>query len=243
MSCGKLTAAILAGGLGTRLRGVVADRPKPLAMVCGRPFLTFLLDQLAGTGVQQVVLCTGYRGEQIRSAFGARYRNLSLVYSPEPAPRGTGGALRQAMSMLNSQTILVMNGDSYCGLDFDTFLGHHEKAGARASIGLTHVSDMERYGRVVVDEACCVTRFEEKGAVTGAGWINAGLYLLDRDLIAAIEPNVAVSLEREVFPAQIGTGLWAWKIGGRFLDIGTPASYEQANEFFASGAVGGTTTP
>src|SRR5438094_528454 len=92
-----LEAVILAGGLGTRLRSAVADRPKVMAEVCGRPFLAHLLDQLAGQGVRRVVLCTGYRGEQVEAAFGDAYGALALDYSPEPEPLGTGGALRLAL--------------------------------------------------------------------------------------------------------------------------------------------------
>src|SRR5437899_2628493 len=114
MSNNSLSAAILVGGLGTRLRGIVADRPKVLAEVRGRPFLAYLLDQLVASGFQDVVLCTGYRSEQVKEVFGDGYGPLRIVYSEETVPLGTAGALRLALPLLQSETILVMNGDSFC---------------------------------------------------------------------------------------------------------------------------------
>src|SRR5690349_11866919 len=107
------TALILAGGLGTRLRSVVADVPKVLAPVHGRPFLACLLDQLADAGLTHAVLCTGYRADLVAAAFGTKYRNLTLDYSEETEPLGTGGALRLAIDRARSQTVLAMNGDSF----------------------------------------------------------------------------------------------------------------------------------
>src|SRR5437879_601155 len=109
-----VTAAILAGGLGTRLRSVIADRPKVLAPVGGRPYLTYLLDQLAKAAVREVVLLTGYGAEQVRDALGATYAGMRLVHAAEPAPLGTAGALRHALPHLRSPAVLLMNGDSYC---------------------------------------------------------------------------------------------------------------------------------
>ena len=89
-----ITAAILAGGLGTRLRPALDDRPKVLAPVSGRPFLTYLLDMLQAASVRRVVLLTGYKGEQVEAALGGYYQGMTLVYSAESSPLGTGGALR-----------------------------------------------------------------------------------------------------------------------------------------------------
>src|SRR5438132_551209 len=117
---GKLSgvrAAILAGALGTRLRPVIADCPKVLADVLGRPFLTYLLDQLAAAAVEEVVLLTGHQGDQVDDMVGDSYAGMRVVYSKEPRALGTAGALRWAMSKLSRRTILLMNGDSYCGVD------------------------------------------------------------------------------------------------------------------------------
>jgi NDP-sugar pyrophosphorylase family protein len=228
------TAAILAGGLGTRLRGVVADRPKVLAEVLGRPFLAFLLDQLEAAGVARVVLCTGYRGEQVRAAFGTSYGALRLAYSQEPGPLGTGGALRMALPLLPCEPVLVMNGDSYCSADFQELWSWHLSRAAEATLLLSHVSDTTRYGRVQVQANGQVLRFDEKADAEGPGWISAGIYLLGRSLMLEIPQDRAVSLEREVFPAWIGRGLYGHRSQGRLLDIGTPESYAAAEQFFAS---------
>ncbi len=232
-SLAGLTAALLVGGLGTRLRAAVSDRPKVLAPVRGRPFLAYLLDQVAACGVTRAVLCTGYRGEQVREAFGDSYGTLALVYSQEPEPRGTAGALAFARPYLDGERVLVMNGDSYCAADFDALGRRHAAGAAAATIVLAHVEDTSRYGSMQVDAEDRVLRFQEKGGTSGPGWINAGIYLLARAFLAAIPPDGAVSIERDLFPRFLGRGLRGMRTGGRFIDIGTPASYAAAETFFA----------
>jgi NDP-sugar pyrophosphorylase family protein len=230
----SLTAAILVGGLGTRLRSVLADRPKVLAEVHGRPFLSYLLDQLADAGLRTVVLCTGYMGQKVQAAFGDCYRGLRLIYSQEAAPMGTGGALRFAVEHIVSPTALVLNGDSYCQADLAGFWNVHYGTGARATLVLAHVDDASRFGQVDLDEAGQVVRFQEKDAGGGPGWINAGIYLIDKGWIAGIPAGTPVSLERESFPGWIGQRLYGWRSYGRFLDIGTPESYRDAEQFLAA---------
>jgi NDP-sugar pyrophosphorylase family protein len=229
------TAVVLAGGLGTRLHSVVSDCPKGLAQVGGRPFLTFLLDQLDAAGVRRAVLCTGYLGEQVKETFGDKYRGLHLLYSQEHSPLGTGGALRLAVPVLASDPVLVLNGDSYCEADLAALPDWRREHRAKATLLLTHVPDTQRYGRVTIDEQGAVLAFEEKGTVVGPGWINAGIYVLSHRLLLTIPGTGTVSLEREVFPAWIGHGLFGCPGDGRFLDIGTPESYGAAEEFFTSG--------
>ena len=229
----SVTAAILSGGLGTRLRPVVADRPKVMAEVAGRPFVTFLLDQLSDAGIRKVVVCTGYLGEQIRRAFGEAYDDMALVYSQESSPLGTAGALGLAMPLFASRSVLVMNGDSYCGVDLNAFCSWHCEKRASASLVLARVVDTTRFGSVLTDFDGVVHRFEEKGAQNGAGWINAGVYLINRDLIRTMSMSGAASVEREVFPAWVGRGLHGYRSYADFLDIGTPESYVEAERFFA----------
>jgi NDP-sugar pyrophosphorylase family protein len=226
-------AVILAGGLGTRLRPIIADRPKVLAEVQGHPFLASLLDQVAAAEIKTVVLCTGYLGEQVRETFGNTYKNLHLVYSQESSPLGTAGALRFAFPLFASDTVLVMNGDSFCEADLNAFWSWHCVRGAEATILLTEVADTRRYGRVQVDMEGRVLGFEEKGDANGPGWVNAGIYLFKRCMLETIPVDKVISLEREVFPAWIGGGLYGYRSEGRFLDIGTPESYTMAEQFFA----------
>ena len=237
------TALILSGGLGTRLRSVVADRPKVLALVAGQPYLAHLLDKLVKTGLRRVVLCTGYGADQVRAEFGARYRELDLEYSEEPEPLGTGGALRLALPQVESSTLLVLNGDSYCDADLRAFWRfHHGQPDSplsvassdrhRGSLLLTNVANTRRFGSVTIEAGGRIRQFREKGEATGCGWISAGIYLLDRSLVEAIPPGRAVSLERELFPTWIAGGLYGFATASAFIDIGTPESYAAADLFF-----------
>lgn len=230
----ELNAVILAGGLGTRLRSVVQDRPKALAEIAGRPFLTYLLDQLIKVNIGEVVLCTGYRSQQIRDTLGDRYRGLGITYSVETFPLGTGGALRLALPLFRSDPVLVLNGDSYCDAEFGSFWQWHWRRQAVTSLLLTKVEDSQRFGRVQVAENGTVTAFQEKGTSAGPGLISAGIYLMSRYLVASIPGGTSVSLEREVFPRWVGHGLYGFETESRFMDIGTPDAFAGAGSFFAS---------
>lgn len=220
--------AILAGGLGTRLRSVVGDHPKVLADVNGRPFLALLLRHLASFGFKRIVLCTGYKAEEVEQAFGRTFGELSIVHSRERAPLGTGGALRQALPFLQSERVLVLNGDSFCDVDLEDFCAWHSARSAGASLVLAWVEDKSRFGQVELSESDRIAEFAEKGSAAGGGWINAGVYLIERELIQLLPANMTLSLEREVLPMWIPQGIFGFKTQGRFLDIGTPGSYAQA---------------
>ncbi len=232
-----VTAAILVGGLGTRLRSVVADRPKILAPVHGRPVLSYLLDQVAAAGLKDVVLCAGYLGEQVETEFGQAYRSLRLIYSQETTPLGTAGALRLALPFFKSDTVLVLNGDSFCEADLAAFYAWHCAHAAVATLFLTHMPDTARYGNVRLGPDGQILDFVEKNETGGPGWINAGIYLLQRQMLQTIPTSQAVSIERETFPAWIGRGLYGYQGDGPFLDIGTPESYQKAEEFLARSGV------
>lgn len=227
-----VTAAILAGGFGTRLKSALSDTPKALAGIHGRPFLAYQFDQLAAAGAQDVVLCTGYLSDQIRDRFRDSYGPLRIGYSPETMPLGTAGALRLALPLLTSDVILVLNGDSYCEADLRLFWDWHQRHQAPASLLTVKCEDAARYGRVSIDERGVVEGFEEKSR-SGPGWVNAGIYLISRALLSALPENQPVSLEREFFPQLVGRGLRGYCTSARFLDIGTPESYRVAEEFFA----------
>ncbi len=230
----ETTAAILAGGLGTRLRSVVADRPKVLAHIGQRPFIEYLLDQLADGGISVVVLCVGYKGDMVKEHLGNSYRGMRLFYSLESEPRGTGGALRLALPLLTAPTTLVMNGDSYCDAGLDGFLQWHHNRHSRATLMLAKTDDTRRYGRVDTDDRNRIVNFQEKAATTGAGWVNAGLYLLQQELIGDIPPDRSVSLEREMFPRWIPDGLHGYRSEGRLWDIGVPDAYAEAQSDFVN---------
>ncbi|MBY0514695.1 MAG: nucleotidyltransferase family protein [Gemmataceae bacterium] len=229
-----VSAAILAGGLGTRLRSVVADRPKVLAPVAGRPFLTHLLDRLAAAGVGETLLLVGHGADQVRDALGETYRGTRLRYSAEPEPLGTGGAIRYVLPQVRTETVLVLNGDSYCQVDLAAFHNFHRAGGYAASLVLTHVENAARFGRVVVNDDR-VVRFEEKCPTPAPGRINAGVYLLNRALLEAVPAGRPASLERDLLPNWVAAGLvGGFAAGGRFIDIGVPESYAAAEAFFAA---------
>jgi D-glycero-alpha-D-manno-heptose 1-phosphate guanylyltransferase len=230
---GNITAAVLAGGLGTRLRDAVPDTPKVLARVAGRPFLAHVLDALVEAGVSKTVLCTGHKAELVAATFGDMYGTMPLAYSQEKEARGTAGALREALALFDTETILVLNGDSYCTADLAGFRRWHAAKKATASILLTRMAERGRFGAVETDDADCVVRFAEKGS-QGSGWVNAGIYLLARPLVASIPEGRAVSIEREMFPEWLQLPLYGFQSSGTFVDIGTPESYATADTFMRS---------
>jgi len=227
------TALLLAGGLGTRLRPVVSDKPKVLAETKGRPFLEKLLEQLTHFEVGTAVICTGYMGEYVQNTLGERYKTLQLYYSHETNPLGTAGAIRNASSLLETSPVLVMNGDSFCDVELNKFYRHHLERQAVASIVLVKVEESGRYGQVTMNDQDEITRFTEKGTRTAAGWVSAGIYLLNRAVIDSIPAGQAVSLEQDIFPQWIGRRLVGYRGDKRFIDIGTPESYGMAEAFFS----------
>jgi D-glycero-alpha-D-manno-heptose 1-phosphate guanylyltransferase len=232
MDFSKVTTAVLAGGLGTRLRSVVDDRPKVLAQVGSRPFLAYLLDQLVASGCRSVALCTGYLGEQVSGVFGKNYGPLRLSYSQEREPLGTAGALRLVLSHIESDPILVMNGDSYCDIDLKAYGGWHYQRKAPVSMALARVARSGRYGQVKLDAGGQVFEFAEKHEQSGAGWINAGIYLVSQQVLQSIPAEGCISLERDVLPRWVGHGLCGYMSLRPFLDIGTPEDFAAAENFF-----------
>lgn len=228
-----ITAVVLAGGLGTRLRSVVTDRPKVMALVNGRPFLEYLLDQLLVCGIRRVVVCTGYKADIITSYFGHSYRTLQLIYSHENEPLGTGGALRLAASSLRDNATLILNGDSYCRCDYNQFATFHNSKHALISIGIVTVPDVARYGAVELGPSEEITIFSEKGTHRGPGLINAGIYLIQRNVIDSIPPNTCFSLEKELFPRYLEKSMYGYTSCRDFIDIGIPSDYDAAQRFFS----------
>lgn len=231
-----LPAFILAGGLGTRLRAVVSERPKPLGEVNNRPFLDFLLCQLHSAGVRRAVLCTGYLAERVKSYYGSAFGEMEIAYSVEHEPLGTGGAIRLAADRHPDECFLVLNGDSWFGIDIAGFLAEAPDS-ASAAIALAPVDDVARYGAVRFDDHRRILEFTEKScddsADPRAGWINAGIYLLRREHVLELPAGEKSSLERDLFPTLIKRHLHAHPAEAPFIDIGVPETYARAGEFFA----------
>jgi NDP-sugar pyrophosphorylase family protein len=226
---------ILAGGGGTRLRPVLPDSAKSVAPVNGRPFIGRLLEQVAAAGVQRIILCTGYRGQDVEAAAGREHRGITIVYSVEERPLGTAGALKQAHdSFGDGGPWVVMNGDSYCAIDLGELAADHLAAGLDATIAVVEADDAGRFGSVVVSPDRRVTRFFEKQQRPGGGpgWVNAGVYVFSERFLAALPAEIPLSLEVQVFPQWLPQGIHAFARRARFIDIGTPESYALAQQFF-----------
>lgn len=233
VTCRNLTAAILAGGLGTRLRPALNSIPKVLAPVNGRPFITFLLNQLARAGIARAVLLTGYQADQVFRALGDRYGGVALSYSVETSPLGTAGALRHALAEFKTDSVLLLNGDSYCDVDLSRMAATHRCSHAEMTMALIRVANTQRFGRVETTANGKITHFGEKPMDAGHGWINGGVYVLARSLIAEISAKRELSLERDLLPEWVNSKRCrGYKTSGRFLDIGTPSSYAAATFFF-----------
>lgn len=217
-------AVVLVGGLGTRLRPVVPDLPKPLAPVVGRPFLAWLLDGLAAAGLTRVVLATGYLGHLVEAAIGPRHAGLDILYAPEDQPLGTGGALFAALARTTGERVFALNGDTWLDADLGALAAH--APAADLVLAVRPVADRTRYGSVVLAGDRLVG-LREKGEA-GPGLINSGLYLLHRGLLAKRPLPPAFSFEREVLERPDGLDIRAFRVDGRFIDIGTPGDLAAA---------------
>jgi D-glycero-alpha-D-manno-heptose 1-phosphate guanylyltransferase len=229
-----IRAFIICGGLGTRLRPVLGDRPKSMALISGTPFLQLLLDRLRSQGVDDVILGTGYMAEKIESYFGSGNKSaVRIRYSREHEPLGTGGALKLAEPLISDQ-VLVLNGDSYVEWKLAPMLELFRDKDAELVVVLQAVADVTRYGSVALDRDGRVAEFTEKGIRSGPGLINAGVYLLRKQIVRDLPAGTAISLEREVFPRLLDRGVYGLVCTGLFIDIGIPDDFKRAQTLLAS---------
>lgn len=226
-------AVLLVGGLGTRLRSVVPSRPKVLASIGEKPFLELLVRQLSVQGICHLVLCTGYLAEQIEQVLGdGREFGVTIEYSKEETPLGTGGALKLAQRFVQDDAeFLVLNGDSFLEADFGALLSFHRRHAGAATIAVVPVENAGRYGTVRFGADNRVQEFREKTGSNDPGIINAGVYVLSSSVLDKI-PDGSVSLERDVFPGLLEHGVYAFEQRGIFIDIGTPDDYRKAKQMY-----------
>ena len=237
-----MEAILLCGGLGTRLRSVVSDRPKPMADIAGKPFLHYLVKMLSESGVKHLIFALGYMGEQIEAYFqsGEDY-GLSISYSYEDSPLGTGGAIRNALSKVSGENVLVLNADTYFHTDYESLLREQLKNKAAMTIASRKIEDISRYGAILKDESGRILRWNEKMSsdqveTPRPGEINGGIYVMQKSLIEKI-PEGKQSLENDCIPAWLEDGLYLQAIpsDGYFMDIGIPEDYAQFKEDVESG--------
>lgn len=222
-------AVLLVGGLGTRLRSVVASTPKPLASVGDRPFVELLVRQLRYQGFRQLVLCTGYLAQEIEKQLGdGGAWDVAIEYSQEPGPLGTAGALKFAEPLLQQAShFVVMNGDSFMETDFEDLIRFHNESGGVATIAVLRLKNEMRYGTVRVTSGGRVSGFMEKSDDHPTDFVSAGIYVFNRTIFSHI-PEGQTSLEKDIFPKLIDYGLYAVEQKGVFIDIGTPEDYARA---------------
>jgi mannose-1-phosphate guanylyltransferase len=235
-----MQALILAGGEGTRLRPLTSTIPKPVVPLVGRPFISYMLEWLAGHGVDDVILSCGFMADGVREVLGdGSSRGIRLRYLQEPRPLGTGGALKFAQELLDER-FFMLNGDVLTDIDLTEELRQHERTGARATLALISVEDPSAYGLVRRNSDDSVAEFVEKPGPeqSGIGLVNAGVYVIDRNVLDRMAPaGTNISIEREVFPTLVGNGLFGYAADGYWLDIGTPERYLQATYDILEGNV------
>lgn len=221
-----MEAIVLAGGLGTRLRLIVSDVPKPMAPIAGRPFLDLLLTALARKGFRRVILSVGFMAEKISGHFGSSHAGMKLVYVQEEQPLGTGGGLRLAMEQMASDHVFVFNGDTFLDLEVSA-VEEQWLARRRPIIVGREVPDTARYGRLLAQDGRALG-FMEKG-VEGPGLINAGCYVLGRGQLDTFEIGTSFSLEIGFLAPAVARGEFdVFVTRGKFIDIGVPEDFLRA---------------
>jgi mannose-1-phosphate guanylyltransferase len=231
-------ALILAGGEGTRLRPLTSTVPKPVLPLANKPFISFMLDWLHGHGYEDIVMSCGFLSAQVRSVLGEGDGRMRIRYVDEQSPLGTAGAVKHAAGLLGER-FAVLNGDVLTDFDLSSLRDFHRERGAVATIALIPVDDPSAYGLVrTADDGAIQTFLEKpKPKQIDTDQINAGAYVLEREVLDRIEPGRMTSFEREVFPALIGSGLYGFRASGYWLDIGTPERYLEATRDILEGRV------
>lgn len=237
-----MQAIVLVGGEGTRLRPLTETVPKPALTLVDRPFLAYMIEWLAGHGVEEVVLACGFLPDVLREVLAGEEERAGarIRYVVEPEPLGTAGAIRFAADELGEELgerFLALNGDVLTDLDLGALLHAHGERAARATIGLHPVEDSSAFGLVHSGPDGEVLAFLEKTGEAAPGEVNAGMYVLERSVLELIPPGESCSIERDVFPRLVGEGLHGLLLDGYWVDIGTPERYLQASWDILEGRV------
>ncbi len=226
------TAVILAGGLGTRIRHLLDGRPKPLAMVAGKPFLEWVIRFLARQGISNLIISAGYRAEMIADfCAGFPEPEIKVRCVAEPVPQGTAGGFLEAIAGDQSPSWLVCNGDSLVCADLRRFFAESDDNEVDGALVGLHVADGSRYGNLRCDDQSNLTGFDEK--TTTSNLINGGIYLLRPRLLGTFPQTRPLSFETDVFPALVRAGarIRLHRVEAPFIDIGTEASLQEAEIF------------
>ncbi|CDT93205.1 HddC [Vibrio coralliirubri] len=219
---------ILAGGLGTRLKKISGEIPKPMVDISGQPFLYRLMKYLEKQGVKRIILSLSYRADYIIERVTSDIPvNCKVDFVIESEPLGTGGAIKLATNKVETEKFIVLNGDTYCELDYNAFIKFSQNS--QLLISGVEVEDVSRYGSLQLDQDNNVLAMIEKGR-SGSGIINSGIYILDKNIIESF-PEEKFSFETEFIPMFEGI-FKAYTSKPYFIDIGIPEDYHQACEIF-----------
>ncbi|PSL46068.1 D-glycero-alpha-D-manno-heptose 1-phosphate guanylyltransferase [Chitinophaga niastensis] len=224
---------VLAGGLGTRLRSVVADKPKCMAPLGNYPFLYYLLHYLHKQGITHAVLSLGYLSEQVISWCNSIDLPLRVSFTVEPEPLGTGGGIIHALPALTGNEVFIVNGDTYFDVDLPAFYQFHQAHQSPLSLALKPMQQFDRYGSIQLDNGPHITAFKEK-QFCEEGLINGGIYLTTADYLKSLSLPEKFSFEKEVLEPQVAAGaLYGFVSDTYFIDIGIPEDYEAAKQRLA----------
>ncbi len=233
-----MQAVLLAGGLGTRLKSVVSDRPKPMALIEGKPFMEYVIHELSRHGITEIIFAVGYKGSMVEEYFGdGRKFGVTVSYAYEEELLGTAGAIKNAGRFITEDYFYVLNADTFYQIDYGRLLRIRQEKALDMALVLRQVPDVSRYGKAVLTDGL-LTAFNEKTEEPGPGTINGGIYLLSRKLLEEI-PAGKVSLENEMIPRWLSEGrrLGGFVNDGYFIDIGIPEAYFQFQEDVRKGVV------
>lgn len=228
-----LKAVILVGGEGTRLRPLTYWTPKPMVPVLNQPFLEHTIAYLKNYRVNNIILALSYRPEVIQNYFGDGSNwGMQLTYAVEDNPLGTAGAVKNAERYLDN-TFVVLNGDIFTDVDIADMLAFHRGKGAKVTIALTWVDNPCAFGIVETDSEGRVKRFIEKPSPSRVttNWINAGIYLLEPEVLKYVPTNTHYMFEKGLFPLllELGEPVYGYPFSGYWLDMGTPEQYLHLN--------------
>ena len=203
-----------------------------MALVHGKPFLCYLLDHLASFSINEIILSIGYKGHIIQKYFGNSYGPLKIQYSLETEPLGTGGAIKNSLALSYSYPTLILNGDTFCSINYKTMLEKHRNLNSDLTMALCKMEDTSRYGKVEIDGDKIVFFSEKKKS--GPGWINTGVYLMSPSIFDLFTLPQIFSIENDFFiPYLPKLNPHAFFTDKSFIDIGTPADYQNAEAFFS----------
>lgn len=227
----ETAALLLAGGLGTRIKHLLNDIPKPMAPVLGKPFLEYQIRYLEKFGITNFYLSIGYKSDVVISYFKDSQYAPNITYITENEPLGTGGAIKYALNFIKENSFFCLNADTLFLADFDSFMTCIKEKEYSAAIALMKLDDVTRYGRVEIKDDYIKKFLEKDSDFKDPAYINTGIYYFYKERLKSLDLPEKSSLEKDIFPLLINSGLGYWKTNAQFIDIGTPETLGQIEEF------------